>query len=137
MSFKVKHEIVRPAVVLPEVPLDREQLFSFPSLRVNLQHQIYYPDKLGFEPSTGHFQFLSSPTNAFDCQKSDRFIVFFFVFCSHIYPPITKKRSKGYTSSLWSCQPSVYHTKMEESCHVPFPNGTTSKLASLFSTLSL
>ena len=33
----------------------------------------------------------------------------------HIYPPITRKRSMRCTSSLRSCRPSVYHTKMGES----------------------
>ena len=32
----------------------------------------------------------------------------------HIYPPITRKRSMRYTSSLRSCRPFVYHTKMGE-----------------------
>ena len=36
-------------------------------------------------------------------------------FVLHIYPPITRKRSMRYTSSLKSCRPSVYHTKMGES----------------------
>ena len=39
------------------------------------------------------------------------------VFCiyMHIYSPITRKRSMRYTSSLRSCQPSVYLTMMGES----------------------
>ena len=32
-----------------------------------------------------------------------------------VYPPITRKRSMRYTSSLRSCQPSVYLTKMGKS----------------------
>ena len=34
------------------------------------------------------------------------------LFLLHIYPPIMRKRSMRCTSSLGSCQPSVYHTKM-------------------------
>ena len=55
----------------------------------------------------------------------------------HIYPPITRKRSMRYTSSLRSCRPSVYHTKIGGIPLSAFPNGTTSKLAGLFSALSL
>ena len=41
-------------------------------------------------------------------------ILFFYFILLHIYPPITRKRSMRCTSSLRSCQPSVYHTKMGE-----------------------
>ena len=39
----------------------------------------------------------------------------------HIYPTLTRKRSMRCTSSIRSCQPSVYHTKMGESRWVFFP----------------
>ena len=56
----------------------------------------------------GHLQGMLQEQNV----KISR-IVFYILL--HIYPPITRKRSMRYTSSLRSCQPSVYHTKMGES----------------------
>ena len=45
----------------------------------------------------------------------------FFCILLHIYPAITRRQSMRYTSSLRSCQPSVYHTKMGDSRFAPFP----------------
>ena len=42
------------------------------------------------------------------------FSIFVFIL-SHIYSLITRKRSMRCTSSLRSCQPSIFHTKMGES----------------------
>ena len=48
------------------------------------------------------------------------FALVFFCILLHIYPPITRKRAMRHTSSLWSYQPSVYHTKVRKSRQVPF-----------------
>ena len=58
-----------------------------------------------------------------------------FIKTKHIYPPITRKLSMRHTSSLRSCRPSVYHTKMGEFRFCAFPKGTTSKLAGFLLTV--
>ena len=47
--------------------------------------------------------------------RTNEVFFLFFLFSYIFYPPITRKRSMRYTSSLRSCRPSVYHTKMGES----------------------
>ena len=65
------------------------------------------------------FTVLVSTTTTLRKYRSSRLYLFLCIL-SHIYPPITRKRSTRYTSSL-SCQPSVCHTKMGESRLAPFP----------------
>ena len=48
-------------------------------------------------------------------------IAYISICCIIIYSPISRKRSMSYTSSLESCQLSVFHSKMGESWLVPFP----------------
>ena len=65
--------------------------------------------------------------------------LYFFCILLHIYPPITTKQSMRYTSSLRSWElPAICLPRQDGGIPLSaFSNGTTSKLAGLFSTLPL